>query len=390
LALTFAQPDPGVEFHATPHYCLRKLGLIESHAAKGGKDYRLFRSTVRRLSRVVYENTGFYDPIRGEHRDVAFGLLKYSLPIDPDSSRAWRFVWDQQFFEFCQAAGGGAWFDLVTYRKLDFAARRLLLLLQKIFHRTDTSPAFDVRDLCVGTLGFAPMIAMRNLKMKLARCIGRLADEGIVELAGRRPQDLFVKRGVGKYAITLRRGPYFNRSRITAQSLSAEESSLVDPLRAIGFDDYAIRRILRNYRAHIIREWTDITLAARERHGEEFFTKSAAAYFLDNVRHAAAGKRTPPDWWRDFRREELRRQREADQAETADGFGEDAEEAAFRSYLEGDARTEFEEVVSRLIKDLADHGKARAEAEETSAHMARLHFLNRFRRERGFSNGASR
>ena len=183
LALTFAQPEPSVEFHATPHYCLRKLGLIERNASsKGGKDYQLFRETVRRLSRVIYENTGFYDAIRGEHRDVAFGFLKDSLPIDLESSRTWRFVWDQQFFELCQATGGSLWFDLATYRRLDFASRRLFVLLQKIFHRATVSPTFDIRRLCVDVLGFASTIDMRNLKVKLARCIQRLAMEGIVQL----------------------------------------------------------------------------------------------------------------------------------------------------------------------------------------------------------------
>jgi hypothetical protein len=392
LALAFAQPEPSVEFHATPYYCLRKLGLIKGKTAKGGKDYRLFRDTVRRLSRVVYENTGFYDPIRGEHRDVAFGFLKYSMPLDPGSSRAWRFVWDQQFFEFCQATGGGLWFDLAAYRKLDYASRRLFVLLKKIFHRTDTSPAFDVRDLCIDTLGFAPTIAVPNLKAKLARCVGRLADEGIVQLTGRRARDLFVKRGVGEYRITLHRGPYFDRNCAAAQPLSPEESSLVDPLRSIGFDDDAIRRTVRRYEAHLVRRWADITLAARELHGDAFFTKSAAAYFSDNIRHAAAGTRTEPDWWRDLRREELRRQREAeqadqadqpDQADTAGGFGEDSEKAAFRAYLEGEAREAFQQVTSRLVKDLVDRGKAREEAEEASTYLARVHFLNRFRRERG-------
>ncbi len=35
-----------------------------------------------------------------------------------------------------------------------------------------------------------------------------------------------------------------------------------------------------------------------------FFKKSAAAYFVDNVKNAAAGTRTPPDWWRDMRKAE--------------------------------------------------------------------------------------
>jgi hypothetical protein len=384
LALTFAQPEPGTEFQATPHYCLRKLGLIESNASKGGKDYRLFRETVRRLSRVIYENTGFYDPIRGEHRDVAFGFLKYSLPIDPQSSRAWRFVWDQQFFEFCQAAGGGLWFDLQTYRRLDFASRRLFVLLQKIFHRTDVSPSFDVKSLCVDVVGFARTIEIWDLKAKLARSIGRLSDEGIVQQSDTDPQEIFTKRGVGEYSITLHRGPYFDRRRRSVRPLSAEESPLVDPLTSIGFDEASIRRILRGFRPQLVREWSDITLAARERNGDEFFSKSAAAYFMDNIRHAAAGTRTPPDWWRDLRREELRRQREADrqQMENAGPSGSaDAEEAAFRAYLEGEARQAFDEVTSRLIKDLMGRGKPREDAEEASRYMARLHFLNRFRQD---------
>ena len=89
LALTFAQAEPRCEFQATPHFCLRKLGMI-STASKGGKSYRLFRDALRRLSAVCYQNERFFDPIRREHRAVSFGLLSYSLPIEPDSSRAWR------------------------------------------------------------------------------------------------------------------------------------------------------------------------------------------------------------------------------------------------------------------------------------------------------------
>lgn len=60
LALTFSQQEPSTEFHATPYYCLRQLGLIESNGSKGGSDHRLFRETVRRLARVIYENTGLF------------------------------------------------------------------------------------------------------------------------------------------------------------------------------------------------------------------------------------------------------------------------------------------------------------------------------------------
>ena len=116
VALTLTQDDPSVEFYATPHYCLSELGLIPRGGAKGGKNYALFRQALTRLASVTYLNDHFYDPVRGEHRDVNFHFLSFSLPIDPASSRAWRFVWDPIFFEFCQAARGSLIFDLDVYR----------------------------------------------------------------------------------------------------------------------------------------------------------------------------------------------------------------------------------------------------------------------------------
>jgi hypothetical protein len=65
LALHFAQSEPGLDFYATPHYCLRNLGIVEP-SAEQGKRYAIFREAVRRLAGVVYQNDNFYDPIRGE------------------------------------------------------------------------------------------------------------------------------------------------------------------------------------------------------------------------------------------------------------------------------------------------------------------------------------
>ena len=79
---------------------------------------------------------------------------------------------------------GSLFFDLETYRRLDFASRRLFVLLQKIFHRSDKTPAFDVRELCVAVLGFSPSVEVCFLKVKLAHCIERLAAEGVVQLPG--------------------------------------------------------------------------------------------------------------------------------------------------------------------------------------------------------------
>src|SRR5436190_16250765 len=64
LALIFSQPEPSIEFSATPHYCLRQLGLIERGFHRGGENYRLFRDAIERLSAVTYQNDNFYDPMR--------------------------------------------------------------------------------------------------------------------------------------------------------------------------------------------------------------------------------------------------------------------------------------------------------------------------------------
>ena len=66
----------------------------------------------------------------------------------------------------------------------------------------------------------------------------------------------------------------------------------------------AIRRHLKSFPQPLLRKWTDITLAARERFGAVFFKRSPAAFFVDNVKHAAQGRRTPPDWWHEIRKAE--------------------------------------------------------------------------------------
>jgi hypothetical protein len=380
LALTFSQPDQTTDFEATPHFCLRQLGIISDGASKGGKQYQMFRETIRRLSRVLYENSAFYDPIRGEHRDVAFGLLKYSLPIDPKSSRTWRFLWDQQFFEFSQATGGSFHFDLGTYRQLDPASRRLFVLLQKIFWRHDVSPSFDLRKLAVGTLGFSSTMEVWDLRQRIVRCTERLIDAGILRLplGVTSPRDLFTKRGVGKYVVSFHRGPYFDRPEATRPVLSDADSPLVDPLKAIGFDDAAIRRMLRTYSRTVLQTWADITLAAREKHGEGFFSKSAAAYFLDNVKHAAEGTRTAPDWWRQLRVQELRREQEERPVDSVQHSPAE-ENAAFRAYLETEARETFNNILTDLKTKLQAAGSDPRDADEKARQMVEPHFRHRFR-----------
>ena len=196
LALTFAQPEPGGSLHATPHYCLRQLGVIDQHASRGGEQYRLFEKAIERLSQVTYLNDRFYDPIRKEHRKVGFGFLSYSLPLDSESCRAWHIAWDPIFYDIVRATGGSYRFDLATYRDLDPASRRLFLLLSKILSRRDSSPRFDVRHLTVNVLGFSPSLAIRNMKVKLWRCVERMIEVEVISPGGK--ESLFRKAGPGE------------------------------------------------------------------------------------------------------------------------------------------------------------------------------------------------
>jgi hypothetical protein len=84
------------------------------------------------------------------------------------------------------------------------------------------------------------------------------------------------------------------------------ESPLIEPLKKIGLDNRAIQRLLSKFKTPMLNQWTDITLAAMERFGKPFFRKSPAAYLIDNLNHAAKGKRLPPDWWHEIRKAEER------------------------------------------------------------------------------------
>lgn len=302
LGLTFSQPELEAELHATPHYCLRRLGLIDQHGRRGGRQYQRFAEVIDRLSLVSYRNSGFYDPIRGEHRRVGFGFLSYSLPVDPDSCRAWRIAWDPVFFDLIRPVGGHLGFDLELYRELDPATRRLFMLLSKIFRRRTTTPKFELRHLAVNVLGFADSVSTGDLKVKVKRCVERLVEREVVVPV--KDQAVFERKRQTQYSVALCRGSYFDKSPGLVLSKRHSESAMAELLRQVGFDDRSIRRLVSQYPSRLLREWADITLAAMEQFGMEFFRKSAPAYFVDNVRNAAQGRRTPPDWWHDLRKAE--------------------------------------------------------------------------------------
>ena len=304
LGLTFLAGEGDGELHATPHFCLRQLGLIDQRSRRGGRQYRQFAQSLERLSLVKYRNNGFFDPLRREHRKVSFGFLSYSLPIDPQSSRAWRIVWDSLFLELVRPLGGHLTFDFDLYRELDPASRRLFLLLSKIFRRRATSPLWDLRDLAINTLGFSENVATRDLKVKVGRCVQRLAESNVVDGESSTIQHI----GRKQYRLRLQRGQYFDRRKAAGIPRRANraiyDSAFYEPLRELDFDDRAIARMVTEYEARMLREWLDITLAAKERFGVSFFKRSPAAFLIDNLRHAKQGLRTPPDWWHRLKRKE--------------------------------------------------------------------------------------
>ena len=106
------------------------------------------------------------------------------------------------------------------------------------------------------------------------------------------------------------RGAFHDRPSQPRPNREVADSPLFDPLRAIGFDMPAIRRILGRFAAEQVQLWADVTLAAVESKGPAFFRRSPQAFFMNNIQNAARGTRTPPDWFWELRREEQRRRAE--------------------------------------------------------------------------------
>jgi len=284
------------------------------------------------------------------------------------------------FFAFAKATGGALLFDLNLYRDLDPATRRLYLFLRKIFWRTDVSADIDLRHIAVDLLGFASTIETCHLKRKLGTCIEQLVDRAILRLpAGvMTTSQLITKQTAGIYHVRFFRGDHLNAPVSTPQT-SLTDSPLYAPLHTIGFDETTILRIIRRYRPHLIHQWADITLAAIEHRGRHFFTNSPQAYFVDNIKAAAARRRTPPDWWRALRKRELHLQAQQEQSEDQ-SFADS--EAAFEEYLTGEARHTFIRITDHLVHELRHAGQSEPEARSNAKYMARMHLRNSFQHAR--------
>ncbi len=69
-------------------------------------------------------------------------------------------------------------------------------------------------------------------------------------------------------------GPKWERPSSLTAPITIAHSPLYDPLANIGFDEGQIRRILRRFSIRQIQLWSDVTLAALEHKGREFFRRS--------------------------------------------------------------------------------------------------------------------
>jgi hypothetical protein len=386
LGLALLQKDPSPDFYATPYWCLKQLGIIHGNK-KGSQEFRLFREALRRIAGVRYACDAFFDPVRHEHREVSFGFLSYSLPLSEGASRAWRFAWDPIFWELCSTNAGALRFDLSVYRELSPAARRLYLLLKKLFWRSDQSPELDVRELAVSTLGFSDSLPTKSIKEKLESCVKELLEHELLQLGLGQGTiaDCFTRRRKGVFTLKMYCGPKFHKvAPNTTPSL--QESPLFDPLKAIGFEDAAIVRIMKKYPRKLIQLWSDITLAAVEQKRVE---DSPQAFFHYYIQRAAEQKSTPPDWWRESERK--RREQEEEQCRARRLVDVvDTSEQSFREYVEGEAREAFERVMLKLKSDLMQIGRTEREAAAFAKEQALLHFKNKFRKERGGDSPWSR
>ena len=386
LGLALLQPEPSPDFHATPYWCLKQLGIV-SGSKKGSEEFRLFREALKRLAGVRYHCDRFFDPVRREHREVSFGFLSYSQPLSTDVARTWRFAWDPIFWELCSETAGALRFDIGSYRKLSPASRRFYLLLKKLFWRNDQSPQLEIRELAVDTLGFSSELPTKEIKRKLLGCLQELLQHEIIQLGIGQSTvtDCIVKKTKGVFMLQVWRGPGFNAVTAVGQP-KLEDLPIYDPLAALGFDRVSIARIANQHSAKLIQLWADITLAASE---QGRIDNSPQAFFTYYIQRATAGTCTPPDWWRDIER----RRRSEEQAQQRERTGiqfVEEDELAFRRFLETEAKDAFAIVMQRLHDDLRSVGQSQGEADVFAHEQATLHFRNRFRQSRKASSDWNR
>ncbi len=367
LSLTFSQPDASLDFYATPYWCMKQLGIVDKDRTQGYR-FTQFKDALHRLAGVTYSNDRFYDPVRGEHREVIFGLLKYSLPLG-NSSRAWRLIWDPQFFRNCETIKGSFQFDFDVYRKLDPASRRLFLLLNKIFHRNDTSPRFDVRSLAVNTLGYSSDMRTSDLKQKLLRSSRKMHDLGVIATPDCMTlQQTISKKRPGEFAICFHKGA--NTGLSNSANQKPVESPLAEPLTLLGFEALAVNRILKGHSRSSIQQWIDITQAAVER---DQIKTTPQAFFMYYIKEAKAKRTTPPDWWRELKKQEFEKRQSSTTKSTSSCANE-----TFAKFLADEGKAAFEKTTADIFETCKragqDAGTAHSNAVQHARTVARREF----------------
>lgn len=370
LALSLERKPAEATLLATPYWLIRRLGL-----SVGGFQYDQLRASLERLAVTAYQNTAFYNPVTKQHERATFHFLSAHLPTKGsggvvDAERAWRVEWSATFFDMCRATGGTLLFDLDLYRRLTPAARRLFLKLKDRFWRADRV-FLNVDDLTTHGLGFSADRPLKKRKFDLSNCLRELLAADVIALGPGRSDvaDLFIRRGKGLYVVQLSAGGYFSQAEsqhTRTQKQGTADDPLVEPLRAVGIDAPAVRRLLKTHSRKGVQQWLRITDAAMHEKPRGFpgFKASPAAFLIDGVQN----KRTPPDW---FHAHEKRRDRQHWQDQSKAVAGEEANlrhrhaterAAALRAFLDtpdGLARftayrTAFRPLYERMEPDRAD------------------------------------
>jgi hypothetical protein len=173
----------------------------------------------------------------------------------------------------------------------------------------------NVDDLTVNGLGFSGTRPLKKRKFDLVTCIRELLEHKVIELGRGQadPKDLIFRRGKGCYVVSFYEGEYF-RSQPAERTISQQNAifdhPLFEPLRAIGVDQPAIRRLLKICSHGVIKRWVRITEAAMHEKPRGFagFKVSPAAFLIDNIQN----NRMPPDWFHahERRQERMRWERE--------------------------------------------------------------------------------
>jgi hypothetical protein len=207
--------------------------------------------------------------------------------------------------------------------------------------------------LAVDVLGYSAGLERKILKRKVKTCAGKLSALGVVDPS----KGVFDKQGKNVY-VQFHRGDYLDREQRVPRVAPIEELPIYEQWLAIGVDADGMQYLKRNFRMELLQQWADITLAARERHGLSFFERSMAAYYIDNVKAAKKDGRSPPDWWHEFKKQELlfalnsRRQSVGQMPQPS--------RREFLQWLQSDGRKLYEETLRKLFESVEVHGQVSA------------------------------